>query len=179
MNSTIATSIGVFVEDPVDRLHRLAAKESQRAKYLLQHATDRPATDRRDDDRRRLAREAEDAVADLLRSKGFFVARAATNAHFDLLANGLRIEVKASTWSGRYEANLRDNDADALVFACKNGRLHFFVMPFDVVAGLTVIKVTREDPADYLGRWSPYLEAWPIVDDLIAKSINHWQLPLL
>ncbi len=176
MNSTIATSIGAFVEDPVDRLHRLAAKESQRAKYLLQHANMRHEEDAR---RRRLAREAEDAVADRLKAKGFFVTRAAPNAHFDLLANGLRIEVKASTWSGRrYQANLRDNDADLLVFVCKNGRLHFFVMPFDQVKGLTVIKVTREEPADYLGRWSSYLEAWPIVDDLIAKSINHWQKPL-
>ncbi len=175
MNSTIARPIGVFVEDPIDRFHRLAAQEAQRAKYLLQHAN-RP---REEDARRRLAREAEDAVADMLKAKGFFVTRASPNAHFDLLVNGLRVEVKASTWSGRYEANLRDNDADALVFACKNGRLHFFVMPFDVVAGLTVIKVTREDPADYLGRWSPYLEAWPLIDDLVAKSINHWQLPLL
>lgn len=171
MNRTIAKPI--FVEDPEDRLHRLAAEESKRSRYLLQ-LKPRPA-----DDRRRLAREVEDAVADALKAKGFFVNRAATNAHFDLLVNGLRVEVKASRWSGRYEANLRDNDADALVFACKNGRLHFFVIPFDAVKGLTVIKVTKEDPADYIGRWSPYLEAWATIDDMVANGINHWQLPLL
>lgn len=175
MTSTIARPIGVFVEDPIDRFHRLAAQEAQRAKYLLQHAN----MPHEEDARRRLARDAEDAVADRLRAKGFFVTRAAPNAHFDLLVNGLRVEVKASTWSGRrYQANLRDNDADALVFVCKNGKLHFFVMPFDRVKGLTVIKVTQEEPADYIGRWSSYLEAWPIVDDLIAKSINYWQKPL-
>ncbi len=178
MNRTIATPIGAFVEDPVDRFHRLAAEESKRSRYLLQWTLKKPPT-RHEDDRRRLAREAEDAVADMLKAKGFFVTRAATNAHFDLLVNGLRVEVKASRWSGRYEANLRDNDADALAFACKNGRLHFFVIPFDTVKGLTVIKVTKEDPADYVGRWSPYLEAWATIDDMIANGVNHWQRPLL
>lgn len=177
MNSTITKPIGAFIEDPEDRLHRLAAEESKRSRYLLQ-STHKPPT-RREDDRRRLAREAEDAVADTLKAKGFFVTRAATNAHFDLLVNGLRVEVKASRWSGRYEANLRDNDADALAFACKNGRLHFFVIPFDAVKGLTVIKVTKEDPADYAGRWSPYLEAWATIDDMVANGVNHWQWPLL
>lgn len=101
------------------------------------------------------------------------------NAHFDLICDGLRVEVKAAAWSGgRYQAALRSNAADVLILDCRNGRDHFFVVPWREVAGLTHLKISQHDPADYRGRLRDFLEAWSVIDKLIAAGVNHWQPPL-
>lgn len=144
------------------------ARASQRARYA-------------GDPRRLLAATVEADVVARLRARGYHVTRTGHNEHYDLLADGLRIEVKASTWSTakhRYQAALRSNDADALVLGCKNGALHYFVIPFDELRGLTNICIYSLDPLFYTGRWSPYLEAWPLLDELIVTRHNDWQLPL-
>jgi hypothetical protein len=132
------------------------------------------------DPRRVLARRVERIVRERIEALGIRCAKTGHTRNFDLLAQGVRVEVKASRWDGvRYEANLRSNDADVLVFGCLDGELHFFVIPFDQVAGRTVIKITSHDPRDYLGRFMRYYEAWDLLNDLIRAGRNAWQPELL
>lgn len=131
------------------------------------------------DPRRALARSIERDVRTRIADRGYSVTKTNHTCNYDLLAQGLRIEVKAANWDGnRYEANLRSNDADVLVFACIDGDIHFFVIPFDQVAGRTVIKITSRDPRDYIGKWMNGYEAWDLLDDLIRAGRNAWQLDL-
>jgi len=153
-----------------ERFHQNAARAAQRARYRRWP----------EDPRRVLAAAVEAEVAGRLRERGYFVARTGHNENFDLLVNGLRVEVKASTWShGRYQAALRGNDADILVFGCQNGSRHFFVIPFEEVRGLTNLCVYTADPERSVGRWRHWLEAWPVLDAAIRRGLNHWQMPLL
>jgi len=158
----------------IEQLHRRAAEQSQRFRYVQ-------ARPRVEDPRRALAHQVESDIAGRLRAQGYHVARTAPNARFDLLVNGLRVEVKAATWSpdrGRYAANLRGNQADVLVFGCQNSALHYFVIPFDRVRGQHFLQVSSHDPERYAGRWRAYLEAWYVLDELIARGVNHWQTTL-
>ena len=164
-----------FTEEDLDRLLHKWNEESKRSRWTLAAA----GCAKKRDPRRELAKWVEGEARARLAGLGYTVTRMGPLDHFDLLVEGLRVEVKGATWSGcRYEANLRDNEADLLVFGCLDGSLHFFVMPFDVVRGRTVIKVTSHDPRDYMGRWAPYYEAWAWVADLKATCVNPWQLPL-
>ena len=147
------------------------------------------------DPRRILSRRIERHVRERIEAAGFVCAKTTHKANYDLLVQGIRVEVKASRWDGlRYEANLRSNDADLLVFMCIDDthpcirdRVYSraesvscaFVIPFDQVAGKTVIKITRHDPADYIGQFTPYYEAWDLLDDLIRAGRNAWQPALL
>lgn len=136
--------------------------------------------DRALDPRRALSRRIERHVRERIEVRGIACTKTSHTARYDLLAQGIRIEVKAARWDGcRYEANLRSNDADLLVFGCLDGDLHFFVIPFDQVAGKTVIKITRHDPRDYLGQFMAYYEAWDLLDDLVRAGRNAWQPDLL
>lgn len=135
------------------------------------------------DPRRALARAIEGEAAARLGALGFDVRPTAHTAHFDLLAIGegwaLRCEVKAARWDGeRYQMNLRDNDADVVLFGCVDGALRWFVIPFEVVRGRRVVKVTAHNPADYIGRLTPYFEAWECLPDLARSVRNLYQLSL-
>ncbi len=145
-------------------LHRLW-EEQRRGRYLLP-----------EDPRHTLARRVERAVIQRLIGRGHQVSKAAPNEHWDLWADGIRIEVKAATWHGRYQANLRGNDADVLILGCVNGDVHFFVIPFDRLEGRRHVAIWSPDPARYLGRWAPFYEAWEWLDALEVR--NPWQLPL-
>jgi hypothetical protein len=158
-------------EHDLFRLHKQARKDSQQTRYTLNHSLD---------PRRVLSRQIESEVADRLAEQGYTVTRMPHKERFDLLVNGVRVEVKAATWDGyRYQANLHGNRADVLVMACVDGCTRHFVIPFDRVSGLTVIKVTSHDPHDYIGRWTPFFERWELIDDLIASGFNSWQLPMI
>lgn len=164
----------VYTDD--EQLHHAAAAQAQRDRFMG-HAA---ASGHKPDERRRFAREVEALIANRLRSAGYCVARAGANAHYDLLVNGLRVEVKAAALSGkRYQAALRSNDADVLIMCCRNGCDHFFVMPFDQVRGLTHLKIGAIDPVEYFGRYREFFEAWPVLDAMIGTGENHWQLPLM
>jgi hypothetical protein len=162
-----------MTEDDLARLHLTQQRydKSQRFTAPFERALD---------PRRVLARRIEQNVRERIESLGLICAKTSHKANYDLLVQGIRVEVKASRWDGcRYEANLRSNDADLLVFACIDGAVHFFVIPFDQVRGRTVIKITRHDPRDYLGQFMRYYEAWDLLDDLVRAGRNSWQPNLL
>jgi hypothetical protein len=165
------------------------ARAQQRARYMrLCEAS--PDADLRADPRQALAARVERDVTGRLRDRGYYVTRTGHQVSFDLLANGVRVEVKAATWSsGRYQAALRSNQADVLVLGCQvplslQGRgaggegFTYFIIPFTEVRGLRNFAIWSLDPERSQGRWSRWLEAWPVIDDLIARGVNHWQMPL-
>ena len=165
-----------FGEDDLARALRHWQAQSQRTRYTLRAE--------RGDPRRRLAREVEGEAAGRLAGLGFDVRATRHTSHFDLLAIGdtgaLRCEVKAATWGGaRYQFNLHGNDADVVLVGCVDGALRWFVIPFDQVRGLTVVKICRHDPADYAGRLARYFEAWGSLPDLARSARNPYQLDLL
>ena len=153
-----------------EQLHRAHVQQQQRDRFVMRYLAVAPA------DRKQFAHDVESAIIDRLR-ENHYVSRAAANAHFDLLIDGLRVEVKAAALSGgRYQAALRANDADVIVFVCHDGeRQHYFVMPFDRVRGLTHIEIRNADPAAYAGWMAAWRDAWYLIDQLIARGLNHWQ----
>lgn len=163
--------MSTITETDLARLHHNQQTWDKRQRFL--------SYSRQLDPRRALARSVERDVRDRLAALGYIVTGTNHICSYDLLANGIRIEVKAANWDGsRYEANLRSNAADVLILACLDGDANFFVIPFDKVAGKTVIKITRHDPRDYIGQWTPYYDAWDLIDDLIRAGHNAWQLDL-
>jgi hypothetical protein len=158
-----------------EQLHQQHAAQCQRDRFLMRWLNGQQPRARKP-----FAREIESAIAERLAAAGHSVTRAAYHAHYDLLVDGLRVEVKAAARSSqRYQAALRSNEADVLILCCRNGADHFFVIPFDQVAGRTNIAIWSADPRDYTGQFRNYLEAWHLIDQLIAAGVNHWQPPLL
>lgn len=160
---------------PDEQLHMKHAADMKRNRAIASAIAIAPA------DRKQFAHDTEAIIIDRLR-ENHYVSRAAANAHFDLIVDGLRVEVKAATLSGgRYQANLRSNDADVLVFVCHDGdQQHYFVIPFERVADLTHIEIRNIDPAAYSGWMAAWRDAWYLIDQYIARGVNHWQpaLPL-
>ena len=135
------------------------------------------------DPRRVMARQVEQFVRERLVERGWHVAGTRHKASFDLLAQGVRIEVKAATWTDRYQCNLHSNEADVLVWVCLDGTpgyggAHSFVIPFEHVRGRRVLEITQRDPREAL-RWMAFYEAWDTIDALVAAGRNAWQSPLL
>jgi hypothetical protein len=161
---------------PDEQLHRRHAQEQQRDRFIIRYLTGKNLADRA-----RFAHEIEAGIIDRLHAGGRFVSRTKYGEHFDLLVEGLRVEVKAAVLSnGRYQAALRRNDADVLIFVCHDGeREHYFVIPFDRVAGLTHIEIRNARPDRYAGWMAAWRDAWHVVDRLIAAGVNHWQPALL
>ena len=159
-------------ESDLARFFERERKESQRAKYLTLSA--------RKDRRRILANDIEAEAASRLRELGFQVCKQSHKAHFDILADGMRVEVKASRWDGqRYQFNLHDNDADVVLFGCVDGSLTWFVVPFDVVMGKRTIEIRSHDPQDYIGKLTAFYEAWDTLPDLAKSARNPYQLNLI
>jgi hypothetical protein len=133
-------------------------------------------------ERKQFAHAIEADIIDRLRAAGYCVSRSGANGHYDLLVDGLRIEVKAATLSGgRYQANLRSNDADILIFVCRDadGLDHHFVLDFADVRDLTHIEIHNAAPAAYRG-WMAYgYDAWQLIDIFVARGVNHLQMALL
>lgn len=158
---------------PDEELHQAHAQQQQHDRFVTRYYSGHKPIDRKP-----FAREVEAAIANRLRDAGYSVSRSGANAHFDLLVDGLRIEVKASALSDRrYQAALRSNDADVLILCCRNtdGEDYFFVIPFDDVRGLTHIKISQPDPLAYTGRFRDRLDDWSLIDRYIAAGVNHWQ----
>jgi hypothetical protein len=128
------------------------------------------------DPRRELADQVEAMALDLLVQRKHFCVPTRHKEHFDLLVEGVRIEVKAAHWDGeKYSCQLRDNEADILAWACLNSSVHWFVIPFGEVEGLAGLSIKHYDPRDYMGKWMRYYGAWEIVDELVAAGVNAWQ----
>lgn len=163
----------MITEVDLVRLH-----ESEQAWAKAQRFTIAWTTER--DPRRELADQVEGMALDLLIRRGHFCVPTRHKEHFDLLVEGVRIEVKAANWDGeKYTCQLRRNRADVLVWACLNGDAHWFVIPFGQVAGLKALKIGQHDPRDYHGKWMRYYGAWEIVDELVAAGVNAWQPALM
>lgn len=112
--------------------------------------------------------------------RGYSVSKQGHNAPFDLMVEGCRVEVKAAMYTSQgYRANMRDNDADVLILCCQNSSMHFFVIPFEMVRGLCYIRIASHDPRQYMGKFTPYYEAWNVLDEAIKTAVNPWQLHLL
>ena len=160
-----------MTENDLARFFTKMRQQSQRAKYIPLPSSN--------DARRILANDIEAEAAGRLRELGFHVARQSHKSHFDILADGMRVEVKASRWDGeRYQFNLHDNDADVVLFGCVDGSLTWFVVPFDQVKGKTTIEIGEHDPADYIGKLTAFYEAWDTLPDLARSSRNPYQLDL-
>jgi hypothetical protein len=158
-------------EESLARLHEVNRRMDGRVRQALMFGADR-----RLDPRRILARRFEHEVRAILAGRGLVVTGTRHTESFDLLVQGVRVEVKASRWNGRYICNLHSNDADVLVWACVDGEAHYFVVPFEEVRGLTVLKIRPRDPRDYCGRWMRWFGAWDLVEELVAAGRNAWQL---
>ena len=164
-------------EADLARLHQREQAWDSRQRFVIEW------TDAARDPRRRLANAVEAEVRAKLETRGLVVGRRARHKeHFDLLAQGVRIEVKAAVWGGRqYLANMHDNQADIVVMACLDmcemGLVapRFFVIPFDMVGGQRTITIKPRDPTGHVGRWMRYFEAWEIVDELVSAGRNAWQ----
>ena len=158
-------------EEDLERAFRRWRDESQKTRYIT------PSKKQAD---KAFSRRIESQVRSRLQERGYVVSRTGHNDSFDLWCNGARIEIKAAALSKQgYRANMRANDADVLILGCQNGQLHFFVIPFDLVRGKCYVKITSSDPAEYMGRFMPYYEAWGVVDEAVDRAPERYQLPLL
>jgi len=132
--------------------------------------------ERRLDPRRVMARQIEQLVRERLKLRGYSVTGTPHQAKYDLLVEGVRVEVKAATWNGEcYQANLHSNRADVLVWGCLDGALHWFVIPFAEMRGRKKIEISRHDPRDTIGQWLRFYEAWEIIDEFVSVGCNAWQ----
>lgn len=167
----MALTVPSITEADLARFFQQIRQEQQRARFVR--------WGRNVDPRRMLANRIEQQVKARLEGMGYRVSRTGHNERWDLWCEGVRLEVKASHWRGRYQANLRGNDADLLILACVNGKISFFVIPWGEVAGLAHLAIWSEEPAATAGRWARFYEAWDLVGELVANPpAGPWQLPL-
>ena len=149
--------------DPVDQMRR-----EQKRREMIARMASRRATD----PRRALAYEAEALAAARLALIGYDVRETGPNERFDLLVDGhLRVEVKASTWRrqpgrtrGRFQANIH-NRADLVLWLCRNGRDHWFVIPASEAGRTLTIRHPRPDL--YAGKYAVYREAWANLEAML------------
>jgi hypothetical protein len=129
----------------------------------------------------RLAREAEQIVAERVQELGYLAYPTTHKCPFDLWVEdyskrAVRVEVKISLYhlskrGGRYQADIRRHDqADLLVFIARNGQDWPFVIPMVDVAPRRHIAIWSYCPADYSGQWAIYLEAWDHLHRAIAAA---------
>ncbi len=148
--------VSKWIHDPVDLMRREQKRREMIARMQARQATD---------PRRVLAYEAEAQAAARLAALGYWVTETGHNERYDLLVEGkLRIEVKASTWRrqagrrrGRFQANIH-NQADLVLWLCRNGRDHWFVIPASEAGRTLTIRHWRPDL--YAGKYAIYREAW-------------------
>ncbi len=146
------------------------------------------------DQRQKLAREAERIVSNLARKLGYQATSTPHKCPFDLWIRGddgraVRIEVKISLYhrciepkkGGRFQANIRHHDqADLLVFIARNGQDWHFVIPMKRIVPRHNIAIWSPCPAHYRGQWAKYLEAWEHLQRAIEQAQpQSCQLPLL
>ena len=132
-----------------------------------------------EDDRKALARRVEAMAAERIADRGWPVQRCGANDPFDLQAGGAQIEVKAARWhaavngGGRYQAAIRNDQADLVVFACVGERDEvwaWFLIPASEVGARRNVAVTSPDPRAYRGQWAEYLGRWDLVDEEVEAA---------
>jgi len=133
---------------------------------------------------RRFGLHVERLALQMLLARGHTVALATRNDHHDLIANGLRVEVKAAKWGrhGAYRFNLRQSEAELYLLACCSEVevLAWFCVPAAALDSQKIIGIWAKNPNDHRGQWAAYCEAWDVADELIAAGGPcPYQLPLL
>jgi len=121
---------------------------------------------------KRFERKAIKRLIARLKNLGLDVSQTTHNARFDLWVGNCRVEFKAARWhkrrsGGRYQANMRGNNADLVVFTAVNGTDHDFIIPYTAIGGRKTLEVTSYDVTAYGGQWSPYLGNY---DSLVAAA---------
>lgn len=126
-------------------------------------------------------RQVERLAAELLRDRGYCIRLTGHQEHWDLWANGARVEVKAATWDGRrWQFNLRGSQADVFLLGCCQGGqvIAWFVIPGADVGDRRNTAIWNADPMAYAGQWAPFLGAWELADIAIEGTRAPWQLEL-
>lgn len=109
------------------------------------------------------------------------VHRTTDNAPFDLWVCGVRVEVKAARWEqrtpygkrgkgGRFQAHMRNHQADVIFFVAVNGRDHDFIIPQEAVGHRKTLEISSYDVSAYRGQWRPWLEAWDVLQGAIEAT---------
>jgi hypothetical protein len=141
--------------NPVDRLK----KEVEKFHWMQR------AKSRRHQITHELARRAQVLVKMRLRWLGYAVLSTSHKCPYDLVANQLRIEVKAARWDGkRYGARIHNSQCNFLIWLILSNRPTFYVIPAHELAGIKYLKITSQDPARSTGRWAKYREAWRLLE---------------
>lgn len=119
------------------------------------------------------ARSVETKIAQQIALLGYSVRPTRPNARFDLWAGGAKVEVKGSRWNDdrhRYQAAVRNYEADVLIFDAVNGTDHLFVIPMTMVIPKKTIEICSYDVARYAGQWAAFLEAWNWLHQIIEQA---------
>jgi len=147
--------------------------------HLDQVARFAPWPEAETDDRMELGRRVETLAAEVLSERGHNVILTSHKAAYDILAGGLRVEVKAArryphtNGGGRYQANVH-NRADLLVLACCRGHevMGWFIIPAAEIGRRRNLAIWSE-PEAYAGKWSTFLDRWDIADEAIQAAGPH------
>jgi len=160
--------VGSWVVDPLDIMRRQCG---------LPRYT-RP-TSARHSQAHHTARLGLEATRERLATLGYKTDRTTHKCAFDLwIEDAIRAEVKTANWrparhGGRYFTNIRSrqlDDADLVIFACKNGTWHFFIIPTSTILPAHTLTITTQQPENYTGKWSPYLDAWPLLTEAVDQA---------
>lgn len=164
-----------FYSDPIDRLHHWALQRDKASRFVSQ------ATPRHK--RQELTRRAVAEVRRIVEVWGYRVTETTHKCAFDLWIEGVRVEVKASTYNpckrgGRYQGHIKNHEADLVIFDCINGVDHLHVIPMIDICPRKHISVYSYNPAESDGQWQPYLGQWDFLYRAIEQSNHTWQPPL-
>jgi len=161
-----------ITDETIATMHMREWNWSRRQRFWLASMMEREI-----DPRRELADQIEADVCDRLTQRGYVCVPQPHKQRFDLLCNGIRVEVKAARWDGgRYSVNMHGNEADAIVIACVDEQPPvYFVAPFELMTGIGYFKIRQRNPRDYVGRLMRFYEAWDVIDEMVAAGVNAWQ----
>lgn len=132
--------------------------------------------------RQALGRQVCDRVQTRLEAMGYQVDQTTHKKSFDLWVNDiLHVEVKAAHWTsnghrGRFQAHLGKNqlrEADLLIFGCKNGVWHYYIIPTAEITSQSTLDITSYDVRAYKGKYARYLEAWTMVETGLATAARN------
>jgi hypothetical protein len=161
--------------NPIDRLHQ-EHNQFLRSQQFRRYYTAEEARAKQVE----LARKAEQLVARQVQSLGYQVNLTTHKCPFDLwvadyTGRTIQVEVKLSLYhqhkrGGRYQANVRHDQADLLVFIARNGRDWSFVIPMADISPRNNITIWSFCPGEHSGQWAKYLEAWDYLHLTIEQT---------
>lgn len=120
-----------------------------------------------------LGRRVEWLAADILADRGHPVHLTTHKCPWDLWCGGLKVEVKGARWKGhRYQAALRNQQADVVLLACIRGHrvVGWFILPQTALVDRSNIAIWTREPRKYGGRWAAYYNRWDVLDNLIRQA---------